>query len=144
MKNIPQPFLTKIIMIPIIGFTCLVVGLAVTIYAHDFLPLLLSSFIAGWSAWKSVALYRTAILKDYEVFNCTCIWVQPRWLRRQNEARFLADDGVERHLWLHKADRVSVGRQYRIYFRKDAHPSTGNRNFDLVLTSALVLGVEPL
>ena len=126
------------------GFVCLLVGLAVFLFAKDRIMLLLSAAICILSFCRAYTFYRGISEKEYEMVEGTCVGIVPMLLRKYRKIRIMDDNGNESALLLGKHLKIQIGFRYRFYFKKTQRLTLGSEYFDSALSSDCFLGFEEL
>lgn len=80
----------------------------------------------------------------YEVIAGTCIGITNPPLRRYQKVKVMDESGVESTLLLQKQSRITIGKQYRFYFKKNTSPILNNKFLDPSLPTDSFLGYEEL
>lgn len=147
MENIlkaPAPLRRQLILTILMGFVCLLVGLAMFLFAKDRIMLLLSAAICILSFCRAYTFYRGISEKEYEMVEGTCVGIVPKPLRKYGKIRIIDDDGNESALLLGKHLKIQIGFRYRFYFKKTQRLTLGSEYFDSALSSDCFLGFEEL
>ena len=140
--SFPSPLKRKILLTSLVGTSCLLVGIAFTIFAKDTMMLLLSIAVCTFSLYKAFAMFRTAAKKDYEVVEGICTAIVPKLLNKFRKVKITDDDGNETTLLLAKQSKITIGERYKFYFKKTTRVTLGNEYFDSALSSDCFLGYE--
>jgi len=77
----------------------------------------------------------------YEIIVGTCIGITTPPLHRYRKIKLIDESGIESTLLLQKQSRVTIGKQYRFYFKKTV-PVLGNNILDSSLSTDSFLGYE--
>lgn len=144
LKDTPIPLKRKLFLTILIGFLCLLVGIAMCIFARDRIMLFLSGAVCLLSFVKAAMLYRVISEKKYEVTEGTCVGISPKPLRKFRKIRIMDDEGNETSLLLSKQSKVKIGDRYRFYFKQTQRISLGSDYFDAAMSSDCFLGYELL
>ncbi len=144
LKNAPAPLKHKILLTALVGIGCLLVGIAMYIFAKDNIMLFLSIGICGFSLYKAFKMYRIVSREEYEVVEGTCTAVIPKLLNKYRKIKIADDEGNESTLLLDKRSKVKIGDRYRFYFKATTRVTLGNEYFDSALSSDCFLGYEAI
>lgn len=144
LKLAPLPLRRKLLLTGILGILCLLIGLAMFLYARDRISLLLSALVCGLSLYKAWSIYRIVKKKEYEVVEGTCIGIVPKPFRKYRKVKIMDDEGIETTLLLSNQSKIKIGFRYRFYFGKTQRLTLGNKYFDAALSSDCYLGHEEL
>lgn len=142
--NAPAPLRRRLILTVLLGIACLLVGLAMFLFAGDQIMLLLSGAVCVLSFCRAYSFYRAISKKEYEIVEGTCVGIVPKPLRKYRKIRIMDDDGNESTLLLSKHSKVKIGFRYRFYFKKTQRLTLGSEYFDSALSSDYFLGYEEL
>lgn len=91
-----------------------------------------------FSLWSVISKH------NYEVVVGTCIGITTPPLRRYQKVKLMDEHGIESTLLLQKPSRVTIGGQYRFYFKKTNQPILGNSFLDSSISADTFLGYEEL
>ena len=94
--------------------------------------------------FRCCSLWEIIVKRKYEVVAGTCIGVIAPPLRRYQKVTLMDENGIESSLLLQKQSRITIGKQYRFYFKKNCRPILGNSFLDSSLSADLFLGYEEL
>ncbi len=141
-KDSPSPLKRKLFLTVLVGVLCLLVGVAMCIFAKDRIMLFLSGAVCILSLGKAFSLYLVLAEKKYEVVEGTCVGVVPKPMRRFRKIRIMDDEGNESSLLLSKQSKVKIGDRYRFYFKQTQRITLGNEYFDAAMSSDCFLGYE--
>ena len=140
----PAPLRRRLILTVLLGFACLLIGLAMFLFAKDRIMLLLSGAVCVLSFCRAYSFYRAISKKEYEIVEGTCVGIVPKPLRKYRKIRIMDDDGNESALLLSKHSKVKIGFRYRFYFKTTQRLTLGSEYFDSALSSDCFLGYEEL
>lgn len=143
-KNCPAPLKRKLFLTVIIGFTCLLIGIAMMLLLKDRMMLFLSLAIFVLSIGKAVEFYLLIANKKYEIVEGTCVGIVPKPLRKYRKIRIMDDAGVESTMLLNKQTKVKIGYRYRFFFKETQKLSFGSEYLDSATSSDCFLGFEEL
>lgn len=141
-KDCPQPLMRKLFLTVLVGVLCLLVGIAMCIFAKDRIMLFLSGAVCVFSLIKAFSLYLVLSEKKYEIVEGTCIGIVPKPMRRFRKIRIMDDAGNESSLLLSKQSKVRIGDRYRFYFKQTQRITFGSDYFDAAMASDCFLGYE--
>ena len=144
MKQIPKPLLHKILITPLIGAGCLLLGVAMYLGADDRTLLLLSGVLFLSCLVKGFFYYRIASRNRYEIVCGTCTCIMPQMFGRLRKIKIMDKDGVETTLQLPKDCRFRIGEQYRLFFTQRSGIPIGPTALRSALTTDSFLGYEVL
>lgn len=142
--NAPAPLRRRLILTILVGFACLLIGLAIFLFAKDKTTLLLSAAVCILSFCRAWIISRIIIKQTYEVVEGTCVGIVPKPLRKYRKIRIMDDEGNESALLLGKHSKIQIGFRYRFYFKKTQRLTLGSEYFDSALSSDCFLGFEEL
>lgn len=142
MKQIPKPLLHKILVTPLIGAGCLLLGVAMHLGAGDRTLLLLSGVLFLSCLVKGLFYYRIATRNKYEIVCGTCTRIMPQMFGRLRKIHIMDKDGVETTLQLPKDCRFRIGEQYQFYFTQGTGLLIGPASIGTALTTDSFLGYE--
>ncbi len=142
--NAPAPLRRRLILTVLLGFACLLIGLAVFLFAKDQIMLLLSAVVCGLSLCKAWSFYHTICKQNYEIVEGTCVGIVPKPMRKYRKIRIMDDEGTESALLLSKHSKIKIGFRYRFYFKSTQRLTLGSEYFDAALSSDCFLGFEEL
>lgn len=114
----PAPQRCRLILTILLGFACLLVGLAVFLFAKDRIMLLLSAAVCILSFCRAVTFYRDIRKKEYEMVEGSCVGIVPKPLHKYRKIQIMDDDGTESTLLLGKYSKIQIGFHYCFYFKK--------------------------
>ena len=140
----PAPLRRRLILTVLLGLVCLLVGLAMFLFAGDRIMLLLSGAVCILGLYRAYSFYRAISKKEYEIVEGTCVGIVSKPLRKYRKIRIMDDDGNESALLLSKHSKVKIGFRYRFYFKKTQRLTLGSEYFDSALSSDCFLGYEEL
>ncbi len=143
-KNCPAPLKRKLFLTFIIGFACLLIGIAMMLLLKDRMMLFLSLAIFVLSIGKAVEFYLLIVNKKYEIVEGTCVGIVPKPLRKYRKIRIMDDAGVESTMLLNKQTKVKIGYRYRFFFKETQKLSFGSEYLDSATSSDCFLGFEEL
>ena len=143
-KNCPTPLKRKLFLTVIIGFACLLIGIAMMLLLKDKMMLFLSLAIFVLSIGKAVEFYLLIVNKKYEIVEGTCVGIVPKPLRKYRKIRIMDDAGVESTMLLNKQTKVKIGYRYRFFFKETQKLSFGSEYLDSATSSDCFLGFEEL
>ena len=143
-KNCPAPLKRKLFLTVIIGFACLLIGIAMMLLLKDRIMLFLSLAIFVLSIGKTVEFYLLIANKKYEVVEGTCVGIVPKPLRKYRKIRIMDDAGLESTMLLNKQIKVKIGYRYRFFFKETQKLSFGGEYLDSATSSDCFLGFEEL
>ena len=109
----PAPLRRRLILTVLLGFACLLIGLAMFLFAKDRIMLLLSGAVCVLSFCRAYSFYRAISKKEYEIVEGTCVGIVPKPLRKYRKIRIMDDDGNESAILLSKHSKVKIGFRYR-------------------------------
>lgn len=142
MKQIPRPLLHKILITPLIGAGCLLLGVAMYLSDGDRTLLLLSGVLFLTCLVKGIVYYRIAVRNKYEVVCGTCTRIIPQMFGRLRRIQIMDEDGTETTLQLPKDCRFRIGEQYRLFFTQRTGLPIGPASIRTALTTDSFLGYE--
>lgn len=142
--SFPAPLKRKMLLTTLVGISCLLVGVSLSIFAKDTMMLLLSIAVCAFSFYKAFMMFRTAAKKDYEVVEGTCTAIVPKLLNKFRKVKITDNDGNETTLFLAKQSKITIGEHYKFYFKKTTRVTIGNEYFDSALASDCFLGYEAI
>ena len=142
LKEMTSPLQQRFLVTVLIGIVCLVVGIAVFLFANDSIILVLSGAVCMGSFWKGYMLLHTVKTKQYETVEGSCIAISQKPIRRFRKIKIGDDDGVESSLLLSKQSKIKIGYRYRFYFKSTNRITIGNEYFDTALSSDCFMGFE--
>ena len=142
--NAPAPLRRRLILTVLLGFACLLIGLAVFLLSKDKIMLLLSTAVCILSFCRAYTFYRAISKKEYEVVEGTCVGIVPKPMRKYRKIRIMDDEGAESALLLDKHSKIKIGFRYRFYFKSTQRLTLGSEYFDAALSSDCFLGYEEL
>ena len=140
----PTPLRNRLLLTALLGVVCLLIGLAMFLFAKDRVMLLLSAMVCIFSFYRAWSIYRVISRQEYEVVEGTCVGIVPKPLRKYRKIRIMDDEGNESALLLGKYSKIKIGFRYRFYFKKTQRLTLGNEYFDSALSSDCFLGYEEL
>lgn len=140
----PAPLRNRLLLTALLGVVCLLIGLAMFLFAKDRVMLLLSAIVFIFSFYRAWSIYRVISRREYEVVEGTCVGIVPKPLRKYRKIRIMDDDGNESALLLGKHSKIQIGFRYRFYFKKTQRLTLGSEYFDSALSSDCFLGFEEL
>ena len=143
-KKAPMPLKRKLLLTASVGILCLLVGIAMCIYSKDNMMLILSLAVFAFNAYKSYAVYRVALKREYEAVEGICVSIIPKPLQRFRKIKIKDNEGNETTLLLNKQSKVKIGGRYRFYFQKTTRLSLGSDYLDTALSSDCFLGYEAI
>ena len=138
----PPALLKAIWLTALIGAGCLGLGILYFLKTKDRVLLFLSLLVFLGCTAKALSLYRTVRKRRYEVVEGTCIRAAQNPFGKMETVGLLDADGTEHILYLPKSCKMSVGRQYRLYFSQRRPSCSGNRRLDAALQPEGFLGYE--
>ena len=138
----PPALLKAIWLTALIGAGCLGLGILYFLKTKDRVLLFLSLLVFLGCTAKALSLYRTVRKRHYEVVEGTCIRAAQRPFWKTQTVGLLDADDVEHTLCLPKSCKMSLGRQYRLYFSQRTSSLSGNRRLDAALQTEGFLGYE--
>ena len=144
MNPIPKPLLHKIIITPLIGTGCLILGTAMFIGAGDRTLLLLSGVLFLACAWKAFGYYRIAVKEHYEIISGTCVRILPQPIGKFRKVQIMDENGVETTLRLPKQNCFQIGAKYRFYFSTRFNLTLGGEALTAALSTDSLLGYEEI
>lgn len=142
MKQIPKPLLRKILITPLIGAGCLLLGVSMYLGAGDRTLLLLSGVLFLSCLVKGFFYYRIASRNRYEIVFGTCTRIMPQMFGRLRKIQIMDKDGIETTLQLPKDCRFRIGEQYQFYFTQGHGVLLGPASIRTALTTDSFLGYE--
>lgn len=142
MKQIPKPLLRKILITPLIGAGCLLLGVSMYLGAGDRTLLLLSGVLFLSCLVKGFFYYRIASRNRYEIVFGTCTRIMPQMFGRLRKIQIMDKDGIETTLQLPKDCRFRIGEQYQFYFTQGNGVLLGPASIRTALTTDSFLGYE--
>lgn len=143
-KAAPPPLMRKLFLTVLVGVLCLLVGIAMCIFAKDRIMLFLSGVVCLFSLAKAFSLYLVLSEKKYEIVEGTCVGIVPKPMRRFRKIRIMDDEGNESALLLSKQSKVKIGDRYRFYFKQTQRITFGSEYFDAAMSSDCFLGYEKI
>lgn len=143
-KAAPPPLMRKLFLTVLVGVLCLLVGIAMCIFAKDRIMLFLSGAVCLFSLAKAFSLYLVLSEKKYEIVEGTCVGIVPKPMRRFRKIRIMDDEGNESALLLSKQSKVKIGDRYRFYFKQTQRITFGSEYFDAAMSSDCFLGYEKI
>jgi hypothetical protein len=144
LKNCPKVLFQKLLITALIGFGCLIVGVAYYIFSKDKIMLALSSLMFIFSVFRSIGLYNIISGNKYDMVEGTCVGIGIKPFSKQYKVKIIDDTGIESSLRFGKQTKIKVGFRYRFYFKKGERLSVGSEYFDTALASDHFLGLEEL
>ncbi|MCI8472556.1 MAG: hypothetical protein HFE65_05575 [Clostridiales bacterium] len=144
LKDTPAPIKRKLLLTAVLGFSCLLIGSAMFVFAKDRIMLLLSAAVCILCIAKAYSVFRLAIKKEYETVEGTCVGITPKPLRKYRKIRIMDDEGNESSLLLDKHSKIKIGFRYRFFFKKTQRLTFGSEYFDSAMSSDCFLGYEEL
>lgn len=144
MNPIPKPLLHKIIVTPLIGSGCLILGITMFIGAGDRTLLLLSGVLFLACVWKAFGYYRIAVKEQYEIISGTCVRILPQPIGKFRKVQIMDENGVETTLRLPKQNRFRIGAKYRLYFSTRSNLTLGGEALAAALSTDSFLGYEEI
>ena len=138
----PPALLKAIGLTALIGAGCLGLGILYFLKTKDRVLLFLSLLVVLGCTAKALSLYRTVRKRRYEVVEGTCIRAAQNPFGKMETVGLLDAGGTEHILYLPKSCKMSVGRQYRLYFSQRRPSCSGNRRLDAALQTEGFLGYE--
>lgn len=141
---IPAPLLRKIILTPLLGSVCMILGIAMFWGTKDRTLLILSGVLLAMCAYKGFRYYQTAVTGRYETVCGTCIRIAPQIIGKLRKIYLMDDAGVETVLRLPKQQRFTIGSRYRFYFAKVSGLAVGGEYLDALFSTGAFLGYEQL
>lgn len=142
MKQIPKPLVHKILITPLIGAGCLLLGVAMYLGAGDRTLLLLSGVLFLSCLVKGFFYYQIASHIRYEIVCGTCTRIMPQMFGRLRKIQIMDKDGIETTLQLPKDCRFRIGEQYRLFFTQQTGLPIGPASIRTALTTDSFLGYE--
>lgn len=142
MKQIPKPLVHKILITPLIGAGCLLLGVAMYLDAGDRTLLLLSGVLFLSCLVKGFFYYQIASHIRYEIVYGTCTRIMPQMFGRLRKIQIMDKDGIETTLQLPKDCRFRIGEQYRLFFTQQTGLPIGPASIRTALTTDSFLGYE--
>lgn len=142
MRPIPKPLLHRIIVTPLIGTGCLILGIAMFIAAGDRTLLLLSGVLFLACILKAFGYYRIADKEQYEIISGTCVRVLPQPIGKFRKIQIMDENGVETTLRLPKQNRFRIGAKYLLYFSTRSNLTLGSEALSAALSTDSFLGYE--
>ncbi len=143
-KNCPVPLKRRLFSTCLIGFVCLLIGIAMMLLLKDRMMFFLSLAIFLLSIGKAIEFYFLIANKKYEVIEGTCVGIVPKPLRKYRKIKIMDDAGIESSMLLNKQTKVKIGYRYRFFFKETQHLSLGSEYLDSATLSDCFLGVEEL
>ena len=143
-KTAPAPLQRKLLLTVLIGALCLIVGIAVFLFARDVMMLALSAAVCIGAILKGFSLFRVISKEQYEIIEGTCVAVSQNPIRKCRKIRITDDNGNESSLLLNKQDKIKIGYRYRFYFKDTDRLTLGNSYLDSALSSDCFMGFEEL
>ena len=140
----PAPLRNRLVLTALLGIVCLLIGLAVFLFARDRIILLLSVVVCLLSIYRAWMMYRVISRQEYETVEGTCVGIVPKPLRKYRKVRIMDEEGNESDLLLGKYSKIKIGFRYRFYFKKTQRLTLGSEYFDSALSSDCFLGYEEL
>lgn len=141
-KDFPSPIRRKLFLTVLLGGVCLLIGLAMFLFAKDRIMLLLSGAVCIACLLRAWSLFQTVRRGEYETVEGVCTAITPKPLRKYRKISVTDDDGNESALLLGKQAKIRIGKRYRFYFKKTQRITVGNEYFDMSLSSDCFLGFE--
>lgn len=138
----PAPLRNRLLLTALLGVVCLLIGLAMFLFAKDRVMLLLSAVVFIFSFYRAWSIYRVISRQEYETVEGTCVGIVPKPLRKYRKIRIMDDEGNESTLLLGKHSKIKIGFRYRFYFKKTQRLTLGSEYFDSALSSDCSLGYE--
>lgn len=141
-KPTPAPIRNKLILTAVIGVVCLLIGIAMFLFAKDRMMLFLSMTVFFISLYRVWTLWQVINKAKYEIVEGTCVGIVPKPLRKYRKIRMMDDEGNESALLIGKQSKIKIGSRYRFYFKDTQRFTIGNEYFDSALSSDCFLGFE--
>lgn len=141
-KEFPAPLKEKFISLIVLSVIFWIVGICVALLFSDTTMFILSVLVCICCIIKAGMFYVTVSNKEYEVVEGSCISVTPILIRKQKKIKIKDNEGNERYLILSKHSRITIGTEYKFYFKETKRISLGSEYFDSVLSSDCFLGYE--
>lgn len=138
----PAPLRNRLLLTALLGVVCLLIGLAMFLFAKDRVMLLLSAVVFIFSFYRAWSIYRVISRQEYEAVEGTCVGIVPKPLRKYRKIQIMDDEGNESTLLLGKHSKIKIGFRYRFYFKKTQRLTLGSEYFDSALSSDCFLGYE--
>lgn len=141
-KPTPAPIRNKLILTAVIGVVCLLIGIAMFLFAKDRMMLFLSMTVFFISLYRVWTLWQVINKAKYEIVEGTCVGIVPKPLRKYRKIRMMDDEGNESALLIGKQSKIKIGSRYRFYFKDTQRFTIGSEYFDSALSSDCFLGFE--
>ena len=141
-KEFPAPLKEKFISLIVLSVIFWIVGICVALLFSDITMFILSVLVCICCIIKAYMFYKTVSDEEYEVLEGSCISVSPILIRKQKKIKIKDNEGNERSLILSKHSKVSIGTEYKFYFKETKKISLGSEYFDSILSSDCFLGYE--
>lgn len=141
-KPTPAPIRNKLILTAVVGVVCLLIGIAMFLFAKDRMMLFLSMTVFFISLYRVWTLWQVINKAKYEIVEGTCVGIVPKPLRKYRKIRMMDDEGNESALLIGKQSKIKIGSRYRFYFKDTQRFTIGSEYFDSALSSDCFLGFE--
>lgn len=143
-KPTPAPIRNKLILTAVVGVVCLLIGIAMFLFAKDRMMLFLSMTVFFISLYRAWTLWQVINKAKYEIVEGTCVGIVPKPLRKYRKIRMMDDEGNESALLIGKQSKIKIGSRYRFYFKDTQRFTIGSEYFDSALSSDCFLGFEEI
>ena len=104
--------------------------------------LILSLLICVFNLIRAVSLYKTVSGNKYEIVEGRCTEISSVLIRKQKKIKIATEDGDERYFILDRRSKISVGKEYRFYFKATQKICFGKDITELLQSADCFLGYE--
>lgn len=141
-KNFPVPLKEKFLMIIFIAVFILLAGSVAAVVFKDIIMLILSLLLCTFNFIRAASLYKTVARNKYEIVEGRCTEISSVLIRKQKKIKIATENGDERYFILSKRSKISVGKEYRFYFKATEKICFGKDLTELLQSADCFLGYE--
>ena len=140
--GIPRPIVHKILLTPLIGLGCTIVGVAFIVGMNDRILFIMSLIILLGSLLKGYDFYHIGKKGNYDIVMGTCVGIEPKPFRNYQVIRVMDVDGTESKLKVGKHSKFKIGENYAVYFLKREGQVYQNQQLNNIFAMDSFLGYE--
>ena len=142
-KNFPVPLKEKLITVIFIALFILLAGsVSAVVFKDIIIMLILSLLLCVFNLIRAVSLYKTVSGNKYEIVEGRCTEISSVLIRKQKKIKIATEDGDERYFILDRRSKISVGKEYRFYFKATQKICFGKDITELLQSADCFLGYE--
>lgn len=141
-KNFPVPLKEKLVTVIFIAVFILFAGSVAAVVFKDIIMLILSLLLCVFNLIRAVSLYKTVSGNEYDIVEGRCTEISSVLIRKQKKIKIATEDGDERYFILDRRSKISVGKEYRFYFKATQKICFGKDITELLQSADCFLGYE--